>query len=837
MDAATVVVRKLTGETIECQADLSITVDAFKHKIAEKASVPALCQRLTLHDVDEKFSESLLQHMIPYHLQRVGKPIEDLSKSDVAEVKAFRNPPRMVVSCLTVVLALVGSSRLIGSKRDAEGVPSPLCWEQCKFMMRDVKNFLGAVQNWPQEVLGGEVSESQVRRAEELVEQSQPFDPRHMARASLLASRLCEWVLEALKFYRVDAPRLAEQRAGGIVSVELENLAPLDIYCQDKSEFHLSLVADLEPVWSALQAHDKQLPAIQALGVLGSKCPQRALQELASKLTEASDQLREAALHSLQAFTKDTTEAATLLLESLPAPRTRQPTTEAMAALVHVGPSDFRVLEWIINALNSGSDETRHVALQLFNSMEEHADADKVIGCIITSMFQAAADDPPSSQAYIFDALATASKRNYQTAISLLSERLQPTQPTWVQSRAAAAAAKTAAEEERSITAALRELLKSLTGGHLVVVAAGLLQISPASYGEAIESLCLEMNQNRSIDRLETITALSNYARESDMSVIDALSTYLLHAKRVLEKDGTPPIMAALRTLKRVAEPYPERIHEARTGVMAALAAKTAATGGKEYIGKLAALAKEQGAPPRTVLVELLKGFQNHNSSVREACKGVFGKLCQPGDDTAIDVVMKAIQSDVYGWSRCAAIEMLPKIVAVPRPDVTGCLMELCREADVAIQSAALGAMRLCASPSGETAEVARSHLQDTDESVRLEAMQGLAALEPKQELLLDVLLESTEDEASIVIVTAVDLMANVPVAGREKEICHRLAGLLQHANSQVREAAASALGRMTGDGRALAIGALEQQTHWPETDIAVLRAREGARQKLETDP
>ena len=34
---------------------------------------------------------------------------------------------------------------------------------------------------------------------------------------------------------------------------------------------------------------------------------------------------------------------------------------------------------------------------------------------IITSIFQAAADDPPSSQAYIFDALATASKRNYQT--------------------------------------------------------------------------------------------------------------------------------------------------------------------------------------------------------------------------------------------------------------------------------------------------------------------------------------------------------------------------------------------------------------------------------------
>ena len=35
---------------------------------------------------------------------------------------------------------------LSGSKRDSDGVPAPLSWEQCKFMMRDVKNFLSAVQ-------------------------------------------------------------------------------------------------------------------------------------------------------------------------------------------------------------------------------------------------------------------------------------------------------------------------------------------------------------------------------------------------------------------------------------------------------------------------------------------------------------------------------------------------------------------------------------------------------------------------------------------------------------------------------------------------------------------
>ena len=40
-----------------------------------------------------------------------------------------------------------------------------------------------------------------------------------------------------------------------------------------------------------------------------------------------------------------------------------------------------------------------------------------------------------------------------------------------------------------------------------------------------------------------------------------------------------------------------------------------------------------------------------------------------------------------------------------------------------------------------------------------------------------------------------------------QQEICHQMAELLQRANSQVREAATSVLGRMTGDGRALALG------------------------------
>ena len=236
--------------------------------------------------------------------------------------------------------------------------------------------------------------------------------------------------------------------------------------------------------------------------------------------------------------------------------------------------------------------------------------------------------------------------------------------------------------------------MKNVTGDHLVVVASALLQISPSSYAEAVGALCQEMHRNRRIDRLDTLKALALHARASDQSVIDTLSTYLLHAKRVLEKDGTPPIVAALRALKRVAEQCPDKIEEARTGVLVALATKTAATGGKDYVHNLLALAKEQGSPSEAVLANLAHGFQNHNSSVREACKVTFGKLCRPGDDVALGVLMQLIQGDIYGWSRCAAIEMMPKVIENPRPEVTACLLNLCREADVAIKSAALRALR-----------------------------------------------------------------------------------------------------------------------------------------------
>ena len=41
----------------------------------------------------------------------------------------------------------------------------------------------------------------------------------------------------------------------------------------------------------------------------------------------------------------------------------------------------------------------------------------------------------------------------------------------------------------------------------------------------------------------------------------------------------------------------------------------------------------------------------------------------------------------------------------------------------------------------------------------------------------------------------------------QQQEVCHQLAVLLQHGNSQVREAATLALGHVTGDGRVHAIG------------------------------
>ena len=47
--------------------------------------MPALCQRLTLHGLDGKFAAVLLEQTLPYLLQRLAEPVEDVSRADVAE--------------------------------------------------------------------------------------------------------------------------------------------------------------------------------------------------------------------------------------------------------------------------------------------------------------------------------------------------------------------------------------------------------------------------------------------------------------------------------------------------------------------------------------------------------------------------------------------------------------------------------------------------------------------------------------------------------------------------------------------------------------------------------
>ena len=56
-----------------------------------------------MHDVDETFAAVLLEQTMPYLLQRIAKPIEDVSRSDVAEAWSM---PSTGVSCLLFGLAI-----------------------------------------------------------------------------------------------------------------------------------------------------------------------------------------------------------------------------------------------------------------------------------------------------------------------------------------------------------------------------------------------------------------------------------------------------------------------------------------------------------------------------------------------------------------------------------------------------------------------------------------------------------------------------------------------------------------------------------------------------------
>jgi len=207
----------------------------------------------------------------------------------------------------------------------------------------------------------------------------------------------------------------------------------------------------------------------------------------------------------------------------------------------------------------------------------------------------------------------------------------------------------------------------------------------------------------------------------------------------------------------------------------------------------------------------------------------VYRKLSSRALDTAMEVLTDTALHETLTLAQCAALQVLPRIMDETRGKaIAGTLLSLADQAtDVAVKSAALGAIRAVPDPS--LADSLRRHAQDLDESVRLAALQALLS----QPLgAVEICLRSLEDSSSKVALLAAQAIPSLEVEGREEELVLHLTPLLQHGDVLVREAAANALG-CSKEGKANALRALQQETAWRERETAVISARQEAIRRL----
>lgn len=850
MATATVTIEKITGESYQCAVDVGDIVQIFKSKIADQVQIPAMCQRLTLMDQDEGRVAQLRELSKEFVGKNLARLLEKVKRPDIQEIKAFMNPPRLCRACLQVVLYLMVGSPMLrerGIRLERKGtLPARTEWDQCVRMMANPDLFIAALQNWASDVFTGDVSEEQVAAAESCIQQlGQDFSERMMMRMSALCGVLVVWVSQALKFYRQDYPRFISSAPASYV--EMEDLAPASVYFEDLSvSYKVSVVSDLEPVWAVLANSFPPPEAIDALGVLGSKCAERAVPVLAKFLDRDKEEFRQRAAEALrQAFVSADEvmrkSACELLLEALE-PFGRQdgrgpPRQEALQALASLGPENLQVLERIISALNTSfRPGDRGEALEHFKRLESNFEANEVMERLEGAMFPV--HEHVRSLGALLEAFAVCSRRNYISALRCLLRHLEP--KDLALSAAAAGAAKRAqkgeegavdgvAETEVKLVAALKAALQ-LKGPHVALVARHLPTLEPASYSEAVAALCQQLQRN--VDHQDAIESLC-VAKVGDEDVIRALSSFLQKGRAVLRKEGHSRLKAAWEELKRVTVDT-EVLGRASADVMFALCSRLAETGERVSCGKdLVAMAAD-GVEERA-FAALAHGFCLSLPEQRKSCMNIYKRMAtaRKGDEDqrarAIQVLLKvAVDEDSFQWTKVSALTVLGDLQKEDlQEEVVAGLLKLSELTDVALRCAAVRCLR----PRSEAQVLAlEKALQDTDVSVRLAALQSLG----QDNSFREVYFRCLQDEASEVVQKALEPMENAPNA---EELGRHLLPLLHHGDWQVRAAVARQLGSLgvaSASVRAEALRALEANDLWKEMHPEVLKSREKARQQLQ---
>jgi len=845
-----VTVEKMTGEYIECIGNAAESVQAFKQKIAEEVQIPALCQRLTLMETDTVRINEIHKESRTYVLEQFAQRNKDLEnyRHHFLELKSLWRPPTVVIDCVTALLFFLAGSPVLRINLDDDGLPCDTEWRgQCIRMFRDWDVFVRAIQNWARDVLAGCWSEAQRKEATARMELVQHQTLRHY---SSFAHRMSRWMADAMDFYQQDLKKCSS--SVDQQWLELVNLAPLSVYVEETAQCRMNLICDLGPVWSDLWLNTLPWEALDALGKIGEKSPERALKELSKFLLcqgIKADQLRDAALSAVLSGFHPKVEHAEMLLAALPGadsvPR-GVPLKEALSALGHLGPGHFPTLERIIFSLTCGASEDRRTARKVFEELQQHCDSAAVMSCLEATLFQPKLEEQqehPRDLPSIFECFKQMSKRDYPRVKECLlrylaSDTATDVQP-WQQLRAVWAVTYIDAEDQEIVLALEAPLRERSRKGLSVAAAHALLKIAKDQrYKESVKVICEELEKGLGeFDAQDALKVLEEYGQPGDEQIIQTLLRFLRKGRRLLRSpDSVGLLHMAWNLLKTLGIDFPESCTKGTYEFLYALAWKIGRGCGKEEykaFGKyLVSVGKSQGGVDEGIFSEVANGFKLRSVEGRQNCMKIYQELasCDGGSEAISVLLQEAQDENSMQDGRLAALHVLSELdpgINLSK-DMVSALVSLCATREVAVRTAALECLRPGLDFEIPTVEILEKYLEDKDSSVRLAALKSIG----KGPHFRRAYIQCLNDEASVVVQIALDLLSNFD--SHQEEICPHLTPLLQHGDSQVRRMVAEYLGEMTSAAsRAEALRALEADTPWSETKDEVLKARQDATERL----
>ncbi|CAJ1461802.1 unnamed protein product [Effrenium voratum] len=739
-------------------------------------------------------------------------------------------------------------------------------------MMAQHTDFTQALMNFGEDVINKRLTEKQVQKAKDIIENiGDKWSFQYFGMVSVLLRQLHGWVESVLKLYRAVHCELDATEG-----LEMDNDFPLSLYQGGgEAPVEMALVQDVDALWDALNGKAKtlenHLEAVAALGIIGQKCGDRGLQEVAKKVACDNNILRTAAVEALKkAWQPDTAKVDIFMNEvnSQGFAFNQDGCGAAMVdALDYLAPDGERAFESICHGLLSDYENNQQCCFESFERRQSQLDATFVIDRLLDELFQdrqtswhpTSKREKPNDQQDRLDIICRcmekAAERDYSAAITGLLASLAPDKAAWERARAASVAARVAKHEDPQAVEAFQALCaersEHLKGSHLHEVALAFAQLSDAR-NPCLQALCRELRpENLDLeDALTTQTPtttlgiLAKIAPAGDEEVHAAILHFLDNSQMILALEGPEPLLAAVQVAQQLQ--CDER--SAKTKVMQQLALFLAAR--KQVLLPRRPLRRSTNrlAPPKrkfhvkahqlllelaeqcegvdaSILELLITGFESLDASVRTDCKALLQQIPKVEGLDASSMLLKTIEESCSTTCRCTAIAALP-LVAPGEGSIVK-LLPLTADRDLAVRSAALDALRECSTKALQqtsgVVEVATAALADGVDTVRLAGLELFACLEPPD--LNARLLQCLKDPAEAVVRFA---LLEVQLGG-DLEVA---ADLLQSADFRIREQAARALGRASNQRAALQV--LNAETLWPETNSEVIQARASALAELE---